>query len=85
MFKAQQHHAFIKSLLEIPSQSSLKISEVKIDDSDQVILCNVSTDKVRTVLPERVQKAVFDKIHNLKHPGIKATLNEEKYSSKVRN
>ena len=44
--KAQQDDVFIKSLIENPSKSSLKISEVKIEDSDQVILCSVSTDKV---------------------------------------
>ena len=47
--KAQQDDAFIKSLIENPSKSSLKFSEVKIEDSDQVILCDVSTDKVRPI------------------------------------
>ena len=73
--KAQQDDAFIKSLIENPSKSSLKISEVKIEDSDQVILCDVSTDKVRPIIPEQFQKVVFDKIHNLAHSGIKATRN----------
>ena len=72
--KAQQDDAFIKSLIENLSKSSLKISEVKIENSDQVILCDVSTDKVRPIIPEQFQK-VFDKIHNLAHSGIKATRN----------
>ena len=62
-------------MIENPSKSSLKISEVKIEDSDQVILCDVSTDKVRPIIPEQFQKVVFDKIHNLAHSGIKATRN----------
>ena len=73
--KAQRDDVFIKSLIENPSKSSLKISEVKIEDSDQVILCDVSTDKVRPIIPEEFQKVVFDKIHNLAHSGIKATRN----------
>ena len=72
--KAQQD-TFIKSLIENPSKSSLKISEVKVEDSDQVILCDVSTDKVRPIIPEQFQKVVFDKIHNLAHSSIKATRN----------
>ena len=39
--KAQQDDAFIESLIENPSKSSLKISELKIEHSDQVILCDV--------------------------------------------
>ena len=73
--KAQQDDAFIKSLIENPFKSSLKISEVKIEDSDQVILCDVSTGKVRPIMPEQFQKVVFDKIRNLAHSGIKATRN----------
>ena len=73
--KAQQDDAFTKSLIENSSKSSLKISEVKIEDSDQVILCDVSTDKVRPIIPEQFQKVVFDNIHNLAHSGIKATRN----------
>ena len=73
--KAQQDDAFIKYLIENSSESSLKISEVKIEDSDQVILYGVSTDKVRPIIPEQFQKVVFDKIHNLAHSCIKAAWN----------
>ena len=73
--KAQQDDAFIKSMIENPSKSSMKVSEVKIEDSDQLILCDVSTDKVRPIILEQFQKDVFDKIHNLAHSGIKATRN----------
>ena len=72
---AQQDDAFIKSLIENSSKLSLKISEVKIEDSDQVILCDVSTNKVRPIIPEQFQKVVFDKIHHLTHSGIIATRN----------
>ena len=69
--EVQQDDAFIKSLIENPFKSSLKISEVKIEDSYQVILCDVSTDKVRPIIPEQFQKVVFEKIHNHHTPALK--------------
>ena len=57
----------------LPNQ--IQFSEVKTEDSDQVILCNVSTDKVRPIITEQLQKVVLNKIHNLAHSGIKAIRN----------
>ena len=44
-----------------------------MDNSDQVLLCDVSTSKVRPIIPEKFRKLVFDKVHGTSHPGIEAT------------
>ena len=71
--EAQENDDFIQSLLEDASTSSLKLEEIKMDHSDQVLLCDVSTSKVRPIIPKNFRKLVFDKVHGTSHPGIKAT------------
>jgi Integrase zinc binding domain len=51
--------------------SSLKIKNVKVAGME--ILCDVSTGSARPVIPAADWRPVFDLIHNLAHPGIRAT------------
>ena len=53
--EVQENDDFIQSLLEDASTSSLKFEEIKMDNSDQVLLCDVSTSKVRHVIPENLE------------------------------
>ena len=71
--RAQLDDQFILELLDDPSQSSLKIEEFPIGNSNQGILCDVSLNQPRPIIPEKFQKLVFDKLHGTAHPGIKAT------------
>ena len=72
--KAQPDDNFITSLLDKSSRSSLKVQEVRLDNSDVVLFCDVSTPNVRPIIPQKFRKVVFDKVHGTAHPGIKATL-----------
>ena len=71
--EAQENDDFIQSLLEDASTSSLKLEEIMMDNSDQVLLCDVSTSKVRPIIPKKFRKLVFDKVHGTSHLRIKAT------------
>ncbi|CAH8464717.1 unnamed protein product [Dicrocoelium dendriticum] len=53
--------------------SSLKISPHPLPSSDGTILCDTSTGRPRPVVPETFRRIVFDTLHNIAHPGIKAT------------
>jgi len=50
--------------------TSLKFSEVPLIISEGTIVCDLSTGTSR---PCEFRRAVFDALHNLSHPGIRAT------------
>ena len=53
--------------------TSLILKEYSLDGSNLAVICDISTGKVRPVVPPKFQRLVFHKIHDLSHPGIKAT------------
>lgn len=55
------------------ASTGLKLQEISFDDGNRVILCDVSTGQQRPVVPKSWHKRVFDVIHNLSHPSIRAT------------
>ena len=70
MAKAQQDDTDLQGLLrEKPSQ----FSDVPLPSSDRSIICDMSTGKPRPYVPGQFRRAVFDTLHNLSHPGIRAS------------
>ena len=55
------------------SSSSLKLEPVPLAVSDSTILCDTSTGIARPLVPTAFRRAVFDSLHSLSHPGIRAT------------
>ncbi|GFT14847.1 putative gag-pol protein [Nephila pilipes] len=53
--------------------SSLKLEKVPVFGSSCDIFYDSSTKKKRPYIPESFRKIVFNSVHNLAHPGIKAT------------
>ena len=54
--------------------SSLRLEQVPLALSDGVcILCDVSTGTQRPYVPKAFCRAIFDSLHSLSHPGIRAT------------
>ena len=47
---------------------------MKVPDSNSLIGDDISTGAVRALIPECMRKRVFDQIHNLSHPGGKASI-----------
>lgn len=69
--QAQAADAGVQSLRT--ASTGLVIKEMPIPNSRHRLLCDVSTDTPRPVVPSAWQRKVFDVTHNLAHPGIRAT------------
>ena len=53
--------------------SSLQWEDFSLDD-DSSLLCDVSTGRPRPLVPKRLRKPIFDLVHGLSHPSIRATV-----------
>lgn len=53
-------------------KSGLKL--LKIEFQNILLTCDVSTDIPRPYIPTTLRKNIFDQVHNLSHPGVKATV-----------
>eukprot|EP00794_Sanderia_malayensis_P007659 gene7659-biopygen6241 len=60
---------------DLPSlqASSLQLQEVPLTSSSGTILCDISTATPCPYVPSPFRRLIFDKLHNLSHPGIRAT------------
>ena len=56
-----------------PSMTSLKLCERAIPNSGLLLLGDTSTGKFRPLISNSLRSTIFMRIHNLSHPGIKAT------------
>ena len=59
--------------LQSSSASGLKVEPVTLLMSKDTILCDMSTGSHRPLVPRAWQRPVFDSLHGLSHPGIRAT------------
>lgn len=69
----QQSDEQLSRLLLRRPDNSLRFKQVKLQDSDVVVWCEVATQKCRPYLPEKFRRLAFDSIHNLSHPGIRGS------------
>jgi len=53
--------------------SGLKLQDVQFGPTNTTILCDISTGQPRPLVPASFCKTVFDTIHSLSHPFIRAT------------
>ena len=60
-------------LKHLQTGSSLKLQAVPLAMSDATILCDVSTGTSRPYVPAAFRRSIFDSLHCLSHPGIRAT------------
>ena len=68
---AQSQDEDLKSLFT--SSTSLQLKQVPIPHSNKTLLCDVSLGRPRPLVPSTMRRAVFDNLHSLSHPGIKAS------------
>ena len=54
--------------------SSLVLKSIPIPHSDSTIICDTSTGIHRPFVPIAYRKKVFDCLHSLSHPGVRATV-----------
>ena len=62
-----------EELTKLRSSYSLQFKEVPIHTSQGTITCDVSTGVARPYIPLEFRRIVFDALHSLSHPGIRAT------------
>lgn len=72
MSTAQAQDPDIARLVAAPSSTSLKLEAMPIAMTDSTILCDTSTGVARPVVPAGFRRLVFDSLHSLSHPGIRA-------------
>ena len=61
------------SELQQLSGTSLQLSKLPLPTSQGVIICDTSTGSPRPYVLASFRRAIFDALHNLSHPSIKAT------------
>ena len=70
--ESQRHDEELKKLLE-EKMSSLVLRRVMLPEADQEIYCDISKDTIRPYVPAPERSIVFNTLHSLSHPGIRAT------------
>ena len=68
---AQQQDSQLQELTQ--GNSSLSLKPVPETTSDVTLFCDVSTGMPRPYVPFKFRRAIFDSLHSLLHPGIRAT------------
>lgn len=71
--RSQQGDRELQQLLK-SSNTSLKMEALKIQETDLLVFCDTSTGAPRPFIPEQYRRTVFNSVHNLSHPGVKATV-----------
>ncbi len=72
MAKAQAVDTQIRALQSSPL-TSLVVEAIPLENSHDTILCDTSTGYQRPLVPLNWRHTVFDSLHGLSHPGIRAT------------
>ena len=67
---AQTDDAELKQLTE--SNSWLSLKTVPVPTADVTMLCDMSTGTPRPYIPQKFRLMIFDSLHSLSHPGIRA-------------
>ena len=56
------------------SSTNLNYVQINMSDSDSLIGVDISTGGAHVLVPEYMRKQMFDQVHNLSHPGGKASV-----------
>ena len=59
--------------LSLVQSSSLRLKEFPLQSSTGTILCDISTGHPRPYIPLCYRRLIFDQLHSMSHPGIRAT------------
>ena len=71
--QAQLEDDYVQQMAVGSANTSLQLEEFPVGDGMNTIICDTSTSKARPIIPKNFQKLIFDKIHNMPHPGIKGS------------
>ena len=68
-----EHILLVKIQAYRTAITTLKLVDIPVYPSGPVLLCHISTCVPRTLVPRVYRKSVFNIIHNLAHPAMRAT------------
>ena len=69
------------SITAVPTATAgLVIQDIPLDNYGNSISCDISTGRPRPLVPDTWQRTVFDAVHDLSHPSIRATKNWSRLS-----
>lgn len=69
--KAQNNDPELKTLKSVSSK--LNFTNFVFPGSETEVVCETSTGRARPFIPETFRRAAFESVHNLSHPGIRAS------------
>ena len=55
------------------TSNSLELRDISLPGSANLLTCDTSTGTLRPIVPAQFRRSVFDHLHSLSHPGIRAT------------
>lgn len=56
------------------AKTGLCFEDMTFQDSSAILLCDVSTGRVRPMVPDGWRRRVFDAVHSLSHPGVRSSV-----------
>ncbi|UYV73466.1 hypothetical protein LAZ67_10003518 [Cordylochernes scorpioides] len=70
----QEKDKELKTLIDNSNSSqTIKLIKQQVPFCNKLIYCDVSTGNPRPFVPENFRRQIFNSLHNLSHPGIRAT------------
>ncbi|XP_066253847.1 uncharacterized protein [Euwallacea similis] len=71
--KAQTTDPEFQHIFRNPQLTSLTLKQFQVPNTQNLIYCDDSNSRIRPFIPKHFRQAIFNKFHNLSHPGIKGT------------
>ena len=62
-----------EDVVDVTGDTSLDLRRVSIPATDVTLLCEATTGTLRPYVPQKLRRLIFDHLHGLSHPGIRAT------------
>lgn len=69
----QLEDAELQEILKNPAKTSLTLRQIATPDAEKLVYCDFKENKARPFVPKTLRRRIFEKFHNLAHPGIRAT------------
>lgn len=60
-------------LSQVLQSADLQLKKLRVDDAEETIYCDISTNTIRPYVPVVLHRRIFDSVHNLTHPSGRAT------------
>ncbi|GBL87037.1 Transposon Ty3-G Gag-Pol polyprotein [Araneus ventricosus] len=70
--RSQQDDEELDLLLKQPT--SLTLQKLQVPNTDVMLYCDISTQVIRPYIPKKHRYQVFRNLHDLAHPGVRATV-----------